>query len=70
MEADCLLKGERARFLTGRLDLGSAEVGMDSGIGSDMSFLLEKMEVTLRLERKIEQPLKGTSSGLTRDSNR
>jgi len=36
MEADCLLKGERARFLTGRLDRGSAEVGMDSGIGSDI----------------------------------
>ncbi len=36
MEADCLLEGESARFLTGRLDRGSAEVGMDSGIGSDM----------------------------------
>jgi hypothetical protein len=26
----------RARFLVGRLERGSAEVGMDSGIGSDM----------------------------------
>jgi hypothetical protein len=28
--------GVRARFLRGRLDRGSADVGIDSGIGSDM----------------------------------
>ena len=28
--------GVRARFLRGRFDLGSEEVGIDSGIGSDM----------------------------------
>jgi len=29
-------RGERARFLRGRLERGSAEVGIDSGIGSDI----------------------------------
>ena len=29
-------RGERARFLIGRLDRGSAEVGMLSGMRSDM----------------------------------
>lgn len=29
--------GERARFLVGRLERGSAEVGMLSGIGSDIA---------------------------------
>jgi hypothetical protein len=28
--------GERARFLVGRLERGSAEVGIDSGMGSDI----------------------------------
>jgi len=28
--------GVRARFLVGRLERGSWEVGIDSGIGSDM----------------------------------
>lgn len=32
----CAVRGVRARFLVGRLERGSAEVGMDSGIGSDM----------------------------------
>jgi len=59
MEADCLLKGERARFLTGRLDRGSAEVGMDSGIGSDMLF-----EVMLTLLEKSDAIELGISRGL------
>lgn len=29
-------RGERARFLRGRLERGSAEVGIDSGICSDI----------------------------------
>lgn len=33
-------RGERARFLRGRFDRGSAEVGIDSGICSDMFVLL------------------------------
>lgn len=32
----CADTGVRARFFVGRLERGSAEVGMDSGIGSDM----------------------------------
>ena len=32
----CAERGVRARFLVGRLDRGSAEVGIDSGIGSDI----------------------------------
>lgn len=35
--ADCLDDGERARFLRGRRDRGSAEVGILSGMGSDMT---------------------------------
>lgn len=34
--AACSLTGVRARRLRGRLERGSWEVGMDSGIGSDM----------------------------------
>lgn len=30
-------RGERARFLRGRFERGSAEVGMLSGIGSDIT---------------------------------
>lgn len=32
----CWLTGVRARFLVARFERGSAEVGIDSGIGSDM----------------------------------
>ena len=32
----CSVRGVRARFLTGRLERGSADVGMASGIGSDI----------------------------------
>jgi len=32
--------GERARFLVGRLERGSAEVGIDSGMGSDILTVL------------------------------
>ena len=35
----CWLVGERARFLVGRLERGSIEVGMDSGMGSDILFV-------------------------------
>ena len=34
--ADCCEMGVRARFFVGRLERGSADVGMDSGMGSDM----------------------------------
>lgn len=34
--AACTVRGVRARFLVGRLERGSAEVGIDSGMGSDM----------------------------------
>lgn len=34
--ADCCETGVRARFLVGRLERGSADVGIDSGMGSDM----------------------------------
>lgn len=32
----CCVTGVRARRLSGRLERGSAEVGMDSGMGSDI----------------------------------
>jgi len=32
----CCEAGERARFFVGRLERGSAEVGMEAGIGSDI----------------------------------
>ena len=32
----CCVTGVRARRLRGRLERGSAEVGMDSGMGSDI----------------------------------
>ncbi len=32
----CWVLGVRARFLSGRLERGSWDVGIDSGIGSDM----------------------------------
>lgn len=35
-EAAWAVVGVRARFLVGRCDRGSAEVGIDSGIGSDI----------------------------------
>lgn len=35
-EAACEETGERARRLVGRLERRSCEVGMDSGIGSDI----------------------------------
>lgn len=35
-EAACEETGVRARFLRGRLERGSEEVGIDSGIGSDI----------------------------------
>ena len=34
--AACAETGVRARFLRGRLERGSADVGIDSGIGSDI----------------------------------
>ena len=34
--ADCWDAGVRARFLVGRCERRSADVGMDSGIGSDI----------------------------------
>jgi hypothetical protein len=34
--AACSETGVSARFLVGRLDRGSCDVGMDSGIGSDI----------------------------------
>ena len=37
--ADCCEMGVRARFFVGRLERGSADVGMDSGMGSDMLVL-------------------------------
>jgi hypothetical protein len=33
-------RGERARFLVGRLERGSAEVGIDSGMGSDIVLMV------------------------------
>jgi hypothetical protein len=38
-------RGERARFLRGRLERGSAEVGMLSGICSDMVEVLRRTQV-------------------------
>ena len=37
----CWLTGVRARFFVARLERGSAEVGIDSGIGSDMILMVE-----------------------------
>jgi len=39
--------GESARFFRGRLERGSAEVGMDSGIGSD---ILSGVEGSCRIQ--------------------
>ena len=39
------VRGVRARFLVGRLERGSAEVGMDSGMGSDMLVEVAKAEL-------------------------
>jgi hypothetical protein len=36
-EAACDEVGDRARFLVGRWDRGSADVGIDSGPGADIS---------------------------------
>lgn len=37
----CWLTGVRARFFVARLERGSAEVGIDSGIGSDMTWMMK-----------------------------
>jgi hypothetical protein len=36
----CSPRGVRARFFVGRFERGSADVGMDSGMGSDMVAVL------------------------------
>lgn len=38
--ADCWDVGERARFLVGRWDRGSIDVGMDSGMFSDIAIVV------------------------------
>ena len=51
--ADCCVVGVRARFLVGRWERRSEEVGMDSGIGSDMLAIQELREVQMVLKRVV-----------------
>lgn len=43
--ADCAVEGVRARFLVGRCDFEEMEVGLDSGMFSDMVKVLAGEEV-------------------------
>lgn len=42
-------RGVRARFFVGRCERGSAEVGMDSGIGSDMAAVVVVVVVVVMM---------------------
>lgn len=64
--ADCAEEGVRARFLVGRCERLSAEVGMDSGIGSDMAVWVRVSGRFVRISRrrggKISSSMIGTKT--------
>ena len=47
-------RGVRARFLVGRLERGSADVGIDSGIGSDIVVVVRWFATGARLPASTE----------------
>ena len=51
---DCWDSGVRARFLVGRWDLRSEDVGMDSGIGSDIFAMWSGVWTVVECRLKME----------------
>ena len=60
----CWLTGVRARFFVARFERGSAEVGIDSGIGSDMMLMVYAESRGIERKRKrVFQGLNPRSGG-------
>jgi hypothetical protein len=60
----CASRDVRARFFVGRLERGSADVGIDSGIGSDIVVVVDRLRRSARLPGRWKGRASDQTSGV------